>query len=72
MSETHCKQILAHLRAGRSITHLEALGKFGCARLAARIYDLKQLGHHIGRVMIYDARTDKRFARYSMIKESAE
>ena len=70
MTETHCKQILSHLRSGQSITHLQALGKFGCARLAARIYDLKQLGHNISRVMEYDARTDKRFARYSLIKEA--
>jgi hypothetical protein len=40
-------QILAHLRAGNSLTPLEALHKFGCFRLGARIYDLKQDGHDI-------------------------
>lgn len=70
MGQSHAKQILAYLRAGHSITHLEALARFGCARLAARIFDLKELGYDIIRFMIYDERTDKRFARYSMQKEA--
>lgn len=44
---TQCDAILAHLRAGNTITGLEALSRFGCARLAARIYDLKNGGHNI-------------------------
>jgi hypothetical protein len=44
---THCDAILAHLRAGNTITGIEALERFGCARLAARVYDLKSDGHHV-------------------------
>ncbi len=35
-------QILRHLAAGNSITPLEALRRFGCMRLGARIWELKR------------------------------
>lgn len=41
---TQTDHILAHLRAGYSLTPLEAMDLFGCIRLAARIYDLRQDG----------------------------
>lgn len=40
-------QILAYLKEGNSITPLEALQKFGCLRLAARISDLRADNHKI-------------------------
>ena len=43
----HRKQILAWLRSGKPITHREADRQLGCARLAARIYDLRQEGFPI-------------------------
>ena len=64
MSQTH--QILRHLKKGRTITALEALEKFGCLRLAARINDLKNDGHSISTAMV--ARGDKRVARYQLAK----
>jgi len=45
--ESQNKQILAYLQRGKSITPLEALDRFGCMRLGARIWDLKQAGHRI-------------------------
>ena len=36
-------QILAHLRAGNTISQIEAYNAFGCTRLSARIYDLRQM-----------------------------
>ena len=36
------KQILDYLQAGNALTPLEALRKFHCLRLGARIYDLQQ------------------------------
>lgn len=47
MIETQNAQILAHLKAGRSITFLEALERFGCMHLPRRILDLKEAGHAI-------------------------
>lgn len=34
--------ILRHLAKGHSLTALQALRKFGCLRLGARIYELKR------------------------------
>lgn len=39
--------ILAYLREGHSLTPLEALNRFDCFRLGARIWDLKREGHDI-------------------------
>jgi hypothetical protein len=57
--------ILNHLIKS-TITPLEALQKYGCLRLAARINDLKGMGHQINRQMVYLG--SKKFARYSLIK----
>ena len=46
------KQILRYLQTHRrGITPIDALEKFGCFRLSARISDLRELG--------YDIRTDR-------------
>lgn len=44
--------ILAYLRAGGRLTPKLALDRFGCFRLAARIYDLKAAGHAITERMV--------------------
>ena len=41
------KAILSHLKRGKSLTPLEAERKFGCMRLAARIWDYRQAGYKI-------------------------
>ena len=57
-------KILAHLEKGKSITPLEALEKYGCFRLSARIDDLRNMGHHIITETI--KKNGKRFASYSL------
>lgn len=59
-------EILDYLRAGRSLTAIEALSRFGCFRLAARIKDLRDAGHPI----VTDTVTQdgKQYARYSLSK----
>jgi len=47
MTDSQTKKIKKHLESGRSITALDALIDYGCFRLAARVYDLKQLGLNI-------------------------
>jgi len=59
------KLILKHLDHGRSITSLEALDKFDCLRLAARIYDLREAGHNI--ITIIERNKHKRWARYTKL-----
>ena len=41
------KQILDYLRQGNAVTPLLALEKFGCMRLAARVYRLREQGYEI-------------------------
>lgn len=59
-------QILKFMLAGNSITPLDALHKFKCMRLGARIYDLKRNGYVINTLIITDQKTGKRYARYSL------
>ncbi len=40
-------QILSYMKKGKAISPLTALQKFGCLRLAARIYDLRNSGYQI-------------------------
>ena len=39
------KQILKYMQSGNSITPMDALNRFGCFRLGARIYNLKNSGY---------------------------
>lgn len=59
------KQVLAMLQRGRKITPLEALEKFGCFRLSARIGQLRDMGYHIITTIV--RKNGKRFAQYSLI-----
>jgi hypothetical protein len=57
-------QILKHLRSGKTLTAIEALNRFGCFRLAARVKDLKEEGHDIRSAIV---KVDgKRIAKYQM------
>ena len=62
---TQREQILAHLRQHGEITPLDALDKYGCARLAARVHELRQDGYDIRDVGEQQGR--KRWARYVLI-----
>jgi hypothetical protein len=46
-SENQVSKILEYMRHGNKITPLEALNLFGCMRLQARIFDIKELGHKV-------------------------
>lgn len=46
-AQTQRRKILLHLREGGTVTALQAIRWFGCARLAARINDLRNSGHDI-------------------------
>ena len=54
MKMSQKQKILKHLSSGRSLSPLQALGLFGCYRLAGRIYDLKRAGHHIETIIKSD------------------
>lgn len=61
---TQKQMILTHLRTQGGITPLEALQKYGCFRLGARIADLKGDGIGIKTEMVKE--DGKRFARYTL------
>ena len=61
-------QILSHLKR-KPITPIEALERYGCFRLAARLSDLRYQGHLIETEMV--ERDDKRFARYRLVRGDA-
>lgn len=64
-SKAQSAQILKALQRGDRLTHLDAEKRFGCLRLGARIYDLKQKGYSISRQMI-TVPSGKRVAQYFM------
>ena len=60
-------QILAWLKTGKTLTPLDALKHFGCFRLSARIYELKEQGWPIE----CDLRTtcdEKVVGHYTLVK----
>lgn len=66
-------RILEYIQSHGSITAAEAAESFGCLRLAARIADLKDEGHVIGKRMELGANRfgePTRYARYSLIKKA--
>jgi len=56
--------IRAHLLRGKPITPMQALRLFGCFRLAAVIFKLKEEGFLIETEMVY--RDTKKWASYSL------
>lgn len=68
---SHCDKILGYLRyANGGITSWEAIQRFGCTRLAARISELKERGYRIDTQMEQSDDGGTRFARYFLIGES--
>lgn len=57
--------LLAHLKAGNSISPMEALTVFGITRLAARVHDLSGRGVRIRRTDRVDAK-GQRYTRYRL------
>ena len=61
-------QILAWLRAGKSLTPMEALSMFNCWALAQRIINIRKKGYDIHTEMI-TTHSGKRIARYTLIQK---
>ena len=68
MTDSQCNQILAHLKAGRSLTFWEALERFGTMHLPRRILDLKERGHQIDKDTI-TTDSGKRIAQYRLAQQ---
>lgn len=55
--------IISHLKTGADLTSLDALQRFKCMRLSARIYDLRRQGYRIGaeRVRVASGKNVERY-----------
>lgn len=73
MTTTQCNQIAKHLSAGRTLTALDALRLYGCARAAARIEELRKQGMAIETRMItvVGSNGPARVAQYVMGRAAA-
>jgi hypothetical protein len=63
--KTQCEQILQHLKAGHSITTMQAFTYFGITRLPDRVRDLRRKGVTVYAEMIRLA-SGKRVAKYQL------
>lgn len=64
--ESSKSKILAYLKDGYSLTSLEALTMFGCLRLAARVFELREAGHNV--IMVRETlETGKSVGRYTLL-----
>lgn len=63
-NQTQMQMVLDHLVAGKDITPIEALERFGVFRLAAIVHSLRKEGFEIATDLIGNGRN--KFARYSM------
>lgn len=65
-SATHKAQIRRALENGEELTPLDALNRFGCFRLGARIWDLRHEGMNIQKTMRKTS-TGKKIASYKLV-----
>jgi hypothetical protein len=61
------EQILAALKRGEALSPMDALLRYGCFRLAARICDLRTEGFQIDTELVTEPKT---FARYKLKEAS--
>jgi len=64
-TQTQKEAILRHLQSGKTITPLEALNLYGCFRLGARIWELRDEGYRIRSENVKQGK--KTFASYRLI-----
>lgn len=67
--KTQLSHLRAHLKSGRSITPLEALGLYGVFRLAARIKELRDYGWDITTEIRKDP-NGKVYATYQLAEQN--
>jgi hypothetical protein len=63
--EAHKKAFLALMLRGEVISQKKHGSVFNCMRVGARMFDLRQDGHHIVTTMIYNEKTGEKWAEYS-------
>lgn len=67
MTTTQKKQIKEDLMAGKRISPIQALRNYGCFRLGARIYELREEGMDIKTTMVHSLTNPrKKYAVYHL------
>ena len=72
--ETQNRMILQHLESGKPITPMDALNLYGCFRLSARIFDLRERGVEIttGKRYVTDRNGKKKIVAEYWLKGAVE
>lgn len=68
---SQCEWILSQLKAGRALTDMDCRLGFGVGRPAARIRNLREMGHQITTDMVKVQKANGRAARVGMYRLSA-
>lgn len=71
MKQTQTSNVKSYLLAGNTLTSVEAYEKFGCTRLASRIFDMRKSGITIKTEMVEGRNrygSYCRYARYAVVK----
>ena len=74
-AQTQCERILEHLKLGLPLTAHKALYGYGVMRLAARVHNLREMGHQIEKTMIQVPTRGggtARVAEYSLARAKGE
>ena len=74
-AQTQCERLLEHLKLGLPLTAHKALYGYSCLRLAARMWDLRQMGHQIEKTMIKVPTRNggtARVAEYRLVRAKSE
>lgn len=61
------EKILKWLLSGKTLTSLQAILRFGCLRLPARIYEIRDMGHNVDSKMV-EKGFGKKVAEYRIIQ----
>ena len=70
-AKSQCERLLEHLKLGLPLTAQRALYGYSCSRLAARMWDLRQVGHQIELRMVEVPTRDGRTARVAEYRLTA-
>lgn len=70
--KSQCELILDYMSTYGSITQREAVKKFDCYRLSARIYDLRQKGYEIIEKRERNKRTKVQYSRYALSERDVQ
>ncbi|GJC30783.1 hypothetical protein KAM398_09160 [Acinetobacter sp. KAM398] len=71
MNNTQLKQVLAHLKQGKTLSQAEAIDLFNCYRLSAIIQRLRNAGYDIVTHHEKNSRTTGSHARYELREVAA-